>query len=198
MSAWMLTDIHHQILVAGVLELSRGRFRWNDRTWADMPDSLKDPNGFESVSDRYQAQYKWYDEGRRVLDYETYKAVAQMLKDTNAKSYLAKYSDHYNDEERLSFFDPIDWEETPLSTLTMIDPARLWNGMRCWKYQACEFDGFERSSGFRFIDSALEMIESHILNIEGVWSFESIDDARRPADKGSKAVSLTAMALGGE
>lgn len=107
--------------------------------------------------------FRWYHNGKwhELRKYETDRATSagQMLWDANKKSIEARYPDTIGHPDRMpGVVIGENYIYAHSQRLTgIINPLQVIATCNCFDYQACEYEGWEDSEAYAFIEALKEM-----------------------------------------
>ena len=108
---------------------------------------------------------RWYHDGTgyelSVADYDRAAEVGQMLWDANKESIQARYPDTRDDFSRAPEDSTEDYvyDRHDARIMEHFDPVQVLMSIRCFDYQACEYEGWQTSEARAFLDA----LESHAI-----------------------------------
>ena len=92
--------------------------------------------------------------------------LCNMLSEENARSIAARYPDTEDNPSNapgdLATFDAWTVGELRAMTWMTINPVQVIKAAHCYRYQACEHDGWQRSEAKEFIEGLIDSAAHHI------------------------------------
>lgn len=171
MSAFMVEDIHIQVLVGAALEFD-GNMAYYDKA---------QPQGMD-----YAEWNEWHKEHQKEANLGTANDTGQMLYDANLASIEARYGDRWPQEPRKPF-------AYKASFITMLDPVKMLGAIRCFDYQACEVSNYDLTEAAQYTKALAEVCVSRVRRDDNTWSVDELDDVRLDEFKGREIRSLTQL-----